>query len=102
MIDPRLSKSREGIRVGVKNFVRLEDQLPSAQMPPHVRIRNAPCRHGENTQSKNNHEHTTRLEALDHQSEDNTSTCVTRYKIASPFDLRLSRCCLKRCRHENY
>ena len=62
MIDPGLPKTREGVRISVKDRVRLNNELSRAQMPPHVRIRHVSRRHGEKTQRKDDHEHAARLE----------------------------------------
>ena len=67
MIDPGLAKPGEGVRVSVKDGVRLDDKLSRAQMPPHVRISHAARRHGEKTQSQDGHEYATRLEKLTHR-----------------------------------
>jgi hypothetical protein len=64
MIDPWLSKTRERVRVGVKDRVGLDHELSGAQMPPHVRIGHIARRHGEKTQRKDCHKYATRLEEL--------------------------------------
>lgn len=49
MIDPGLAKACEGVGVGLDDGVRLDDKLSRAQMPPHIRIRDAARRHREKT-----------------------------------------------------
>jgi hypothetical protein len=62
MIDPWLSKPREGVRIRVKDRVRLNHELPSAQMPPYIGIGHVPRRHSEKTQRKDNNEYSTGLQ----------------------------------------
>jgi hypothetical protein len=90
MIDPGLAKPGEGVRVGVKDCVRLDDKLSGAQMPPHVRISHTARRHSEKAKSKDGYKYTARLKKLHHQSEDNTSPGFPQYKIASRLPEKLT------------
>ena len=85
MIDPWLSKPRVGVRIGVKDFVILDDQLPGAQMPPQIGIGGGARRHGKKAQSQDDHEQAARLKELIHQCEDNTARPALRYRIGSPL-----------------
>jgi len=55
MINPWLSKPRVGVRISVKDFVMLDDQLPGAQMPPQVGISGGARRHGKKAQRQDDH-----------------------------------------------
>lgn len=75
MIDPRLSKPRIGVRIGVKDCVVLDDQLAGAQMPPHIGISHAARRHSEKAQYQDDHKHAAGLEKLLHPCKDTLRLC---------------------------
>jgi len=90
MIDPGLSRPREGIRISMKNLVVLHDKLPRAEMPPEVRISYPPRRHSEKAHREDDHKQAAGLKQLDHQSEDNTLPGIPRYKIATALRTRVA------------
>jgi hypothetical protein len=68
----------------MKDCMLLDHQLAGSQMPPHVGVGYTACRHGEQAHRQDGHEHTPRLQKLDHQCEDNTLPGSSRYRIGSP------------------
>jgi hypothetical protein len=83
MIDPGLSETREGVRVGMEDGVRLDDELSRTQMPPHVGIRHTARGHAEQTQGKNDHEQATGLKDVVQCCVDDTVPSSRQYRIAS-------------------
>ena len=85
VVHPGLLKPGERVGVVVEDAVILYGQLPGAQVPPYVGIGHAARGHDEQSQGQDEDEYASSLEELFHQSEDNTSPGIPRYKIASPL-----------------
>ena len=66
VVDPRLSETRERIRIGMKERCDSEHQLSGAQMPPDIGIRHAASGHGEQAHRQHGYKDSASCEKFGH------------------------------------